>query len=139
LGAPPRGACAGGRAAGRNLDDFQGFALGARSPLLYHYERDFVVAITSTGILSLRAMVRIDTLPEPLPNDIDEVGLRAACLARGGEAVAMIEADGSHLINPSLTLKWGEAATWPPADPSEAPLHRPAEALITTTSRDLGL
>ncbi len=90
-----------------------------------------MVAITSTGILSLRAMVRIDTLPEPLPNDIDEVGLRAARLARGGEAVAMIEADGSHLINPSLTLKWGEAATWPPADASEA--------LITTTSRDLGL
>ena len=31
-------------------------------------------------------MVRIDTLPEPLPDDIDDVGLRAAYLARGEEA-----------------------------------------------------
>jgi hypothetical protein len=85
------------------------------SPLLYHYERGCVVANTSTGILSLAGMVRIDTLPEPLPHNIDDVGLRAASLARGEEAVAMIEADGWHLIDPSLTLKWGEAATWPPA------------------------
>lgn len=69
-----------------------------------------MVANTSTGILSLGGMVRIDTLPEPLPHDIDDVGLRAASLARGEEAVAMIEADGWHLIDPSLTLKWGEAA-----------------------------
>jgi hypothetical protein len=48
-------------------------------------------------------MVRIYTLPEPLPDDIDDVGLRAAYLARGEEAVAMIEADGWHLVDPSLT------------------------------------
>ena len=45
---------------------------------MYHYERGCVVANTSTGILSLGAMVRIDTLTEPLPDDIDDVGLRAA-------------------------------------------------------------
>jgi hypothetical protein len=80
-----------------------------------------VVANTSNGILSLGAIVRIDTLPEPLPDDIDDIGLRVASLARGEEAVAMIEADGWHLIDPSLTIKRGEAATWPPADLYEAP------------------
>ena len=58
---------------------------------MYH-ERGGVVPYVYR-ILSLGAIVRIDTLTEPMPDDIDDIGLRAASLARGEKAVAMIEAD----------------------------------------------
>ena len=102
----------------RNLDDFtELWHTGPLRLLLHQGANGGVAGEVATGALSIEAMVRMDTLPEPLPVDVDDVTLRAAHLARAEEAVAALEAAGWHLQDPVVRVQWGQAATWPGDDP----------------------
>ena len=105
------------------MDDFLEFwQFGPLKPYLHFGENGAVAANLATGDLALAAMVRTDTLPTPPPEDIGDADLRAAHLARAEEAVAVIEAGGWRLVDPKLSLQWGEAATWLPANVGVDPL-----------------
>lgn len=66
----------------------------------------------ATGRVHVGGNIRTDTFDPPLPDDISDADLRAALLGRAEQALAVIEAAGWHLVNPRLTLEWGEAARW---------------------------